>query len=45
MVDLIHIKEEESTLEGLGQTLKNGKVKFDDSKAKMKATFYEKSCS
>lgn len=39
MVDLIHIKEEESTLEGLGQTLKNGKVKFGDSKAKMKAVF------
>lgn len=39
MVDLIHIKEEESTLEGLGQTLKNGKVKFDDSRSKMKDTF------
>ena len=39
MVDLIHIKEEESTLEGLGQTLKNDKVKFGDSKAKMKAVF------
>jgi len=39
MVDLIHIKEEESTLEGLGQTLKNGRVKFSDSRAKMKTTF------
>ena len=39
MVDMIHIKEEESTLEGLGQTLKNGRVHFGDSRAKMKAIF------
>ena len=38
-VDLIHIKEEDSTLEGLGQTLKNGLVDVRDSKSKMKATF------
>lgn len=38
-VDLIHIKEEDSTLEGLGQTLKNGLVDIKDSKSKMKTTF------
>lgn len=38
-VDLIHIKEEDSTLEGLGQTLKNGLVDIRDSKSKMKAVF------
>ena len=38
-VDLIHIKEKESTLEGLGQTLKNQLVDIKDSKSKMKEIF------
>ena len=38
-VDLIHIRENESTLEGLGQTLKNRLVTIKDSRSKMKQTF------
>jgi hypothetical protein len=38
-VDIIHLKEGDSTLEGLSQTLKNGLVNIRDSKSKMKKAF------